>query len=96
MISFYSDLHRIGASEAPAIFRDFAELIGRTHEWHERLHREVVTDIGADKVGEHEISSLLNVNRELLNSNLALVVALQEYHLDPAVSEALSQMPGAG
>jgi len=94
MNSFYADLYRFGASSAPAIFRDFAELIGRTHEWHGRLHQEVVADISAGRIGEHEISSLLNVNRELLNSNLALIAALQEYHLDPAASEALNQLPG--
>jgi hypothetical protein len=34
------------------------------------------------------------VNRALLNSNVALIMALNDYHLDVSQAEALEQLPG--
>ncbi len=45
------------------------------------LHREIYADIRRGQLADNEISTLLNVNRELLNSNIALVVALQDFSL---------------
>jgi hypothetical protein len=40
------------------------------------------------------MSSLLNVNREILNANLALVNALSFYYLDATTADAFSRLPG--
>ncbi|NNF51743.1 MAG: Na/Pi cotransporter family protein [Gammaproteobacteria bacterium] len=96
MTSFYAELYSVpyqGGTDT--LFRDFAELLERVHAWHDQLHREIIHDISKDRVDEAEISSLLNVNRELLNSNISLIMAIKDYHLEAAQSEAFRQLPGA-
>lgn len=96
MTSFYSELFALpGAGESVTLFQDFAELLKHVHSWHDRLHSEVILDISRNQIDEAEISSLLNANRELLNSNVALIMAIKDYHLDAAQSEAFRQLPGA-
>jgi len=94
MTGFYGELFRLGSGITPT-FRDFAELLQRVHGWHDHLHSEVFDDINSSRIGPDEISSLLNVNREILNSNVALLMAIQEFHLKPAESIAIGQLPGA-
>ena len=74
--------HRIGAE-------DFAHLESLNGALHADLHHTIYADIRADLIGEHQISALLNVNRELFNSNQAMLLALSEFLLEPAVVEAL-------
>ncbi|NNC55309.1 MAG: Na/Pi cotransporter family protein, partial [Pseudomonadales bacterium] len=94
MTAFYGELYSL--PPAPdATFADFAELIDKIHHWHNQLHADALRDIGVQQVGAAEISSLLNVNREVLNANIAIVMAVKDYHLDPAESKALQQLPGA-
>ena len=92
---FYGQLFQLKRKEDDdVIFGDLAELLTRVHESHERLHKAVYTDVSDSKLAETEISSLLNVNRELLNANVALIMALNEYHLDAGQATALEQLPG--
>jgi len=58
------------------------------------MHREIYADIHRGALGDNEISTLLNVNREMLNSNTALVIALQEFSLKEGEAAALIQLPG--
>jgi len=96
MTSFYAEVFALpGPEQSAALFEDFAELLNRVHTWHDQLHREIIQDISKDQIGEAEISSLLNVNRELLNSNIAIIMAIKDYRLDAAQSEAFGQLPGA-
>ncbi len=96
MTSFYGDLFSLPSTRrSGALFRDFAELLKRVHEWHDQLHRDIINDIAAREIDEAEISSLLNANRELLNSNLSLLMAIKDFHLDAGQSEAFRQLPGA-
>lgn len=96
MTGFYADLYRLPCSSGKeTLFRDFSELLKRVHIWHDQLYREVILDISRNQIDEAEISSLLNVNRELLNSNIALIMAIKDFHLDAAQSEAFRQLPGA-
>ncbi len=96
MTSFYAEVYRLPCSGGTeTLFREFAELLKRVHTWHDQLHREVILDISKKRIDEAEISSLLNVNRALLNANIALIMAIKDYHLDAAQSEAFRQLPGA-
>ncbi len=72
---------------------DIVELIQQVHEWHEQLHREIYADVSKRAVPEAETSSLLNVNREVLNSNLSLLSALTDYHLEPEQALDLKRLP---
>jgi phosphate:Na+ symporter len=95
MTEFYNEIYRLHTEgEAQAVFQDFANLIKRVHEWQDQLHREIYSDINGGRLADYEISSLLNVNREVLNSNLALVIALQEFGLKEDEAAALNQLPG--
>jgi phosphate:Na+ symporter len=95
MTQFYSEIYRLKtAGAAQAVFQDFAYLIKRIQEWHDQLHREIYSDIHRGQLADNEISSLLNVNRELLNSNMALLMALQEFSLNEDEAAALNQLPG--
>ncbi len=46
------------------------------HQRHKELHASIYEDVRADRLNEEEISSLLNANRELFNSNRALLSAI--------------------
>jgi len=75
-------------------FQDFAELVERVHSWHDQLHRMIVDGVRQRQVRDADTSSLLNVNRELLNSNIAMLMSLTAFHLEPAETEAFRQLPG--
>jgi len=97
MTSFYSAVFSLrGIGSESVSFEDLAELIQDVRVWHERLHAEIYADVSSGAVSQSEISSLLNVNREILNSNLALLRSLADYCLEPAQAQALMTLPGAG
>lgn len=95
MGSFTSELYslrRPGQSHpAP---EDIVELLQNVRERHDQMHVEIYGDIASGAVPEAETSSLLNVNREILNSNLSLLSALADYHLDPEKALDLKRLPG--
>jgi len=95
MTALYGELFRLRREEsAQLVFQDFADLIGRINDWHDQLHREMFADIKSGRIDQNDISSLLNVNREMLSSNIALVMALTDFHLDADAAEALRQLRG--
>lgn len=95
MTEFYGAIYRLRAhGETKAVFQDFAEMMKRVQAWNEQLHREIYADIHNGQLADSDISSLLNVNRELFNSNKALVTALQEFSLKEDEAAAFDQLPG--
>ena len=94
MTAFYGRVFTLRSNEQAPLLEGLSDLLRQIHEWHDHLHKEVYAGIQADRIDESEISSILNVNRELLNSNLALVMALADFHLTPDRSDALMQLPG--
>jgi len=48
---------------------------------HNNVHEKIFKDIQLGHFSQSRISSVLNVNREILISNRALIVALAYYHL---------------
>jgi phosphate:Na+ symporter len=95
MTEFYGEVYRLHTDgEAQAVLQDFAHLLNRIQAWHEQLHHEIYSDIHRGNLADNEISTLLNVNRQLLHSNMALVMALQEFSLKEDEAAALNQLPG--
>jgi phosphate:Na+ symporter len=89
-LKFYQTLLRIQRSAEHRIgAEDFAQLETLNGALHTELHHTIYTDVRADLIGEHQISALLNVNRELFNSNQAILLALSEFLLEPAAIESL-------
>ncbi len=60
---------------------------------HGAIHDAIFADVRANAVGEALVSTLLNVNRELMNCQLWLVLALGSYHLAKEQAEDLEQVP---
>ena len=95
MTSFYNDLFRLRLqADAELSFEDIVEAIQRVHVAHDHMHQQIYADISNRLVRENEISSLLNVNREILNSNIALLMALKEFYLDAEQAKAIGLLPG--
>ncbi len=90
---FYGELYRLGSdTDAHAVVQDFAELLNRVHVGHEQMHSKIYADVQRGSLADAEISSLLNVNRGILNANTSLVLALQEFCLEEDEAATLNQL----
>ncbi|NNC63400.1 MAG: Na/Pi cotransporter family protein [Gammaproteobacteria bacterium] len=97
MTSFYDDLYGVRRSGQETIdVEDLVDAIQEARRRHDQMHREIYISINEGRLRETEISSLLNVNRETLNSNLALLMALRDFHLEASEAETVRQLPGVG
>ena len=85
---FYGEVYRLWAGQkGHASIQDYATLQSRVGQRHDQLHQEIYSDIHRGQLADSEISSLLNVNRELLNSNIGMLTALQDYSFDAHKTE---------
>jgi len=85
-----------GLSQAAHDTVDFEELVDvlrRMEARHDQVHEEIYTDISAGKFRTIPISTVLNVNRELLISGKALILALAHYYLDDRQAESIVRLP---
>ena len=90
---FYGELYRLGSdTDAHAVVQDFAELLNRVHVGHEQMHSKIYADVQRGRLADADISSLLNVNRGILNANTSLVLALQEFCLEEGEAATLNQL----
>jgi len=97
MSSFFDDLYRMRRPAQEHIdVEDLVTVIQEVRRRHDQMHGEIYGSIQRGQLRETEISSLLNVNRETLSSNLALLMALRDFHLDPSQAETVRQLPGIG
>ncbi|RLA25259.1 MAG: hypothetical protein DRR11_20995, partial [Gammaproteobacteria bacterium] len=95
MIAFHAELFALRREDADEVsFENLVETAQSIRQRHDDLHTEIFSSISAGTVHQAEMSSLLNVNREILNANLALVNALSFYYLDAATADAFSRLPG--
>ena len=95
MTTLYGELFTLRGTEGDApLAEDLAEIIREAHARHDQLHQDIFSDIRAARVSDHVVSSLLNVNRELLNSNLALLTALAHFYLSEDQAESIALLPG--
>ena len=74
-------------------YEDLAGLLQQVNRRHDECHQNIYADVRNDSVAESEVSSLLNVNRELLTSARAMTIALGYYYLDATAAENLEHMP---
>jgi phosphate:Na+ symporter len=97
MTAYYDDLYRLRkAGQKGVDAEELVEAIQEVHRRHDQMHGEIYASIRQGRIGETDISSLLNVNRETLNSNLSLLMALRDFHLEPSQAEIVRMLPGAG
>src|SRR5690606_9080633 len=88
---------RVDALQEPAPaatrFTALAALAASNRTMHEQRAQEVYRSARGDALDDLEISTLLNVNRELYASNKALLSALKDFLLPAQAAEELSALP---
>jgi hypothetical protein len=72
-----------------------AALLRHVHRQHDSIHEAIFADVRDGNVDQTLVSTLLNVNRELLNCQLWLLIALGNYHLPGEQAADLEQIPAA-
>ncbi len=68
---------------------DFARVLRLAGRLHSDLHRRIANAVRDGHIPDQQVSALLNVNRELANSNRSIVQALATFLLEPAEAESL-------
>ncbi|MGI9222322.1 MAG: Na/Pi cotransporter family protein [Woeseiaceae bacterium] len=95
MSKFYHDVYQLpSTSDSQSSLQDYVYLLEHTRERHHQVRSQAYHDIHHGQLADAEISSLLNVNREILNSNTSLAMALREYSLAEGEAAVLDEMPG--
>ena len=80
MSKYYSQVFMLKANNNDLITIDeLQEFSTMVRTMHTELHNKIIQDIHERRIVETEGSSMLNVNHELLNSNLALINSLNFY-----------------
>ena len=76
-------------------FEVLVALKTKSEELHQRLHQRIYADVADGTLSKIEISTLLNVNRELYVSNRSLISALADTVLDADSAEDFESIPVA-
>ena len=79
----------------PLRFEALVEFKNEAERLHERLHHRVYAELGRGELSEIEISTLLNVNRELYVSNQSLIAALADALLSAEAADDFEAIPVA-
>ena len=80
---FFEAMDSLRHAETPSHrFEILVELKNRNESLHSRMHAEIYHEVALDALTEVQISTLLNVNRELYSSNQALLASLADVLLD--------------
>jgi phosphate:Na+ symporter len=93
---FYESLDALQDSELPALrFERLVDLKNTSEALHQRMHRRIYDEVERGALSRVEISTLLNVNRELYVSNLSLISALADALLDMESADDFASIPSA-
>lgn len=94
MECFFTDLFNMKEAEDDEVqLEELIETMSRLEARHDKVHEQIYRDIQQGKLTESRISSMLNVNREILISGRALLIAMACYHLDDKQARAIARMP---
>ena len=93
---FYESLDTLEDAGLPALrFERLVDLKGKSESLQQRMHRRIYDEVERGELGRVEISTLLNVNRELYVSNLSLISALADALLDMESADDFASIPSA-
>jgi phosphate:Na+ symporter len=93
---FYESLDALKVSDIPAMrFESLVEIKSSSEKVHERMHRRIYSEVSRGELGEVEISTLLNVNRELYVATQNLISALADALLDVVAARDFAGIPAA-
>jgi phosphate:Na+ symporter len=80
---FFTALERLRGVEQPSHrFESLVELKNKNEALHAKLHADIYHEVALGRMSEVQISTLLNVNRELYSSNHNLLASLANVILD--------------
>jgi len=93
MKMFFADLFKLRENEESTVRSEqLEEVIFNSEKRHDQVHQKIYSDIQHGRLSESRISSVLNVNREILIANRALIVALAYYHLSEQQAVEIARM----
>lgn len=93
---FYESLDALRMSDLPSLrFEALIEIKAKSESVHQRMHRRIYSEVARDELSEVEISTLLNVNRELFVANHSLVTALADAMLNLEAASDFASIPAA-
>ncbi|MDH3439397.1 MAG: Na/Pi symporter [Gammaproteobacteria bacterium] len=94
---FYQQLAAMKSATSSAHqFERLVELKARNEENHNALHAAIHKEVALDSLTDVQISTLLNVNRELYQSNQSLLAALADALLDTQRATDFDSIPVGG
>ena len=94
MERFFLDLFSMKEAEDDEVqLEELVEAMSLLESRHDKVHEQIYRDIQQGSLTESRISSMLNVNREILISGRALLIAMACYHLDSKQAQAIARMP---
>lgn len=83
-------------SQEDALAESLLELMKENNLLHDKLHQDIRRDALRHHLSDTEISTLLNVNREVYNSNREMILALKDCRLPPRRADEFMTLPGVG
>jgi len=93
---FYESLDALRTSDLPPLrFAALIEIKGKSESVQQRMHRRIYDEVARGELSEVEISTLLNVNRELFVANHSLVSALADALLDLDAAGDFASIPAS-
>ena len=93
---FYESLDTLRSSELPALrFEGMVDIKSRGQSLHTRMHRRIYDEVERGELSRVDISTLLNVNREIYMSHLSLVSSLADALLDMDSADDFASIPSA-
>ena len=91
---FYQQLARMKSATSSAHqFEMLIKLKTRNEESHNALHSAIHKEVALDSLTDVQVSTLLNVNRELYLSNQSLLAALADALLDTQSATDFDSIP---
>ncbi len=93
---FFESLDALRTSDLPPVrFEALIEIKAKSESVQERMHRRIYDEVTRGELSEVEISTLLNVNREVFIANHNIVAALADAMLDIDAASDFASVPAA-
>ena len=93
---FFESLDALRTSDLPSLrFEALVQIKAKSESVQERMHRRIYDEVTRGELSEVEISTLLNVNREVFVANHNTVLALADALLDIDSARDFASIPAA-
>ena len=91
---FHLSLHNVFQSSQPAIyFEELTDLLQENQQIYQRFLQQIYQQIEKDTINEIEISTMINVNREIHHANRSLILAIKDSLLSPEEAKNFNLIP---